>query len=133
MPKNPERVTRLIKKDLHLADNESFVCWTSPLGITPSNSSSCSPANRCARPTKYGGNSPRAVPAPHMNASRRTFDIMFQMVISFAEPFSGQTILENNILKVIKTNYLIKYSLGYGGEGKSRESHSYAARVTAAI
>jgi hypothetical protein len=42
------------------------------------------------------------VPAPHIKASRRTFDIIVQTLIDWTVPESGQTILkfflEKNIL-----------------------------------
>lgn len=79
---------------------------------------------------KYGGNSPRAVPAPHMNASRRTLLRMAHSVTeeraSVAAPLATGT-----GTAVAFGGQMI--SSGYGGSGNLRLSHSNAANVTEAM
>ncbi len=111
IPKNPAFVTKWIIFALNRLAIDFCSVTTELLRLVVpvissancgSISSSSSPASRWARATKYGGSSPKAVPAPHIKASRRTFDIIVQTLIDWTVPESGQTILkfflEKNIL-----------------------------------
>lgn len=105
MPKKPTFSTRVLIQIFVLATNRV----SSPSSMT--RSSSCAwPDNRAARAIKYGGNSPSAVPAPHMNASRRTLDMIWSKPITawFGVTFSGHIILEKTQIRNWLNDYYIE-------------------------
>lgn len=112
------------------------------------------PDSLAALAIKYGGSSPRAVPAPQHTASSLTFDIIAHIVTDSGFLSDGQMMLKRLLhqkwaqskhfrsgsfsatSEVGSTCIVLgkicrsTYSSGYGGSGKFKDSHSYAARVT---
>ncbi len=118
-----------------------FLCRSSK-SFRSSSSSGSYPDKRAALAMKYGGSSPNAVPAPHIIDSILTFCIMFHKLVAHAaDCSSGQIILRTtrkqteNFRSVFRTqkSKIGTHWSGYGGSGKFKEPHSYAANVTEAI
>lgn len=59
------------------------------------------PDKRAALAIKYGGNSPRAVPAPQHIASSRTLDIILNIVTESGSRSDGQIILNKKFINRI--------------------------------
>merc|ERR1711993_34634 len=85
IPKNPTRSTNLSIPNL-ARSNQFMSSLLANFSCNSSNSSSSSsgsyPDNLCTLAMKYGGNSPKAVPAPQQKASIRTLLIIAHMVMA---------------------------------------------------